>query len=160
MKLGLINSAWAQAGRETEWGIQKTKEIGFDSIDIFTDPLDIDVRERRLIKRECDRLDLPIVSICCVAVGLIDFNPSVQRFHVERVQKYLDLVYEYEAKNLLLVLGEYIWNREVIPPEEQWRHGGVKWTIKDGLVYDAQALLREVLWYVQQERRRDVAAGS
>ena len=48
----------------------------------------------------------------------------------------------------------------IVPPEEQWRHGGVKWTIKDGLVYDAQALLREVLWYVQQERRRDVAAGS
>jgi D-psicose/D-tagatose/L-ribulose 3-epimerase len=24
---------------------------------------------------------------------------------------------------VLLVLGEYIWNREVIPPEEQWRTG-------------------------------------
>ncbi|MDA1161210.1 MAG: sugar phosphate isomerase/epimerase, partial [Planctomycetota bacterium] len=56
MKLGLINSAWAQAGRDTAWGIQKTKEIGFDSIDIFTDPLDIDIRERRLIKDECDRV--------------------------------------------------------------------------------------------------------
>jgi hypothetical protein len=48
----------------------------------------------------------------------------------------------------------------IVPPDEQWRHGGVKWTIKDGLVYDAQALLREVLWYVQQERGRAVAAGS
>jgi D-psicose/D-tagatose/L-ribulose 3-epimerase len=56
-----------------------------------------------------------------VAVGLIDFNPSVQRFHIERAKAYLDLVYELEAKNLLLVLGEYIWNREVIPPAEQWR---------------------------------------
>ena len=37
MQLGLINSAWAQAGRDTAWGIQKTREIGFDSIDIFTD---------------------------------------------------------------------------------------------------------------------------
>jgi sugar phosphate isomerase/epimerase len=121
MKLGLINSAWAQAGRDTAWGLQKTKEIGFDSVDIFTDPLDIDVRERRLIKDECDRLELPIVSVCCVAVGLIDFNPSVQRFHMERTRAFLDLVYEYEARNLLLVLGEYIWNREVIPPAEQWR---------------------------------------
>ena len=121
MKLGLINSAWAQAGREIAWGIQKTKDLGFDTIDIFTDPLEIDVTERRLIKDECDRIDLPIVSVCCVAVGLIDFNPSVQRFHLERVKEYLDLVYEYDANNLLLVLGEYIWNREVIPPEEQWR---------------------------------------
>lgn len=123
MQLGLINSAWAQAGRDTAWGIQKTKEIGFDSIDIFTDPLEIDIRERRLIKDECDRVGLPIVSICCVAVGLIDFNPSVRGFHIERVRQYLDLCYEYQAKNLLLVLGEYIWNREVIPPEEQWSLG-------------------------------------
>src|SRR3990170_9085339 len=123
MKLGLINSAWAQAGRDTAYGIRMTKEIGFDSIDIFIDPLDIGVRERRLIKDECDRLDLPIVSIACVAVGLIDFNPSVQRFHIERVKKYLDLAYEYQANNVLLVLGEYIWNQEVIPPAEQWKTG-------------------------------------
>ncbi|MBI3465974.1 MAG: TIM barrel protein, partial [Planctomycetes bacterium] len=123
MKLGLINSAWAQAGRDTAYGIRMTKEIGFDSIDIFTDPLDLDVRERRLIKRECDNVCLPIVSIACVAVGLIDFNPSVQRFHVDRVKKYLDLAYEYEANNVLLVIGEYIWEQQVIPPAEQWRTG-------------------------------------
>ena len=123
MKLGLINSAWAPAGRDTAWGIQKTKEIGFDKIDIFTDPLDIDVRERRLIKDECDRVGLPIVSICCVAVGLIDFNPSVQRFSIDRVKAFLDLAYEYQAQNVLLVLGEYIWAQEVIPPAEQWKTG-------------------------------------
>jgi sugar phosphate isomerase/epimerase len=120
MKLGLINSAWAQAGRDTVWGLQKTKELGFDTVDIFADPLDIDVREKCRIKRECDRLELPIVSIACVAVGLVDFNPSVQRFSVERVKAYLDLAYEFQARNVLLVLGEYIWNREVIPPAEQW----------------------------------------
>jgi len=123
MKLGLINSAWAQSGRDTAWGIAKTKELGFDTIDIFTDPLDIDIRERRRIKRECDVQGLPIVSVCCVAVGLIDFNPSVQRFHLDRCKAFLDLVYEYEARNLLLVLGEYIWNQEVIPPAEQWQTG-------------------------------------
>src|SRR5215218_4995358 len=121
MRLGLINSAWVQANQPTVYGLQKTKELGFDTVDIFVDPLDIDIRERRLIKRECDRLDLPIVSIACVAVGLIDFNPSVQRFHLERCKKYLDLAYEYEAKNLLLVLGEYVWNREVIAASEQWQ---------------------------------------
>ncbi|MBI1348293.1 TIM barrel protein [bacterium] len=121
MKLGLINSAWAQAGRETAWGLQKTKEIGFDSVDIFADPLEISITERQRIRRECERLDLPIVSVCCVATGLIDFNPSVQRFHLDRCQKYLDMVYEFGGRNLLLVLGEYIWNREVIPPAAQWQ---------------------------------------
>ncbi len=121
MQLGLINSAWAQAGKGTAFGIRMTKEIGFDTIDIFADPLDIDVKERKLIRRECDRAGLPVVSVACVAVGLIDFNPSVQRFHLQRCRAYLDLVYELEAKNLLLVLGEYIWEKQVIPPAEQWQ---------------------------------------
>src|SRR5262245_33768107 len=121
MKLGLINSAWAQAGRDTAYGIRMTREIGFDTIDIFTDPLDIDIKERRLIKRECDKVGLPIVSIACVAVGLIDFNPSVQRFHLDRCRRYLDLAYEYEAHNVLIVLGEFIWEKQVIAPAEQWQ---------------------------------------
>src|SRR5436309_1010690 len=79
MKLGLINSAWAQAGRGTEFGIEQTKRIGFD--------------------------------------------PSVQRFHLDRVKKYLDVCKEFTADNLLLVLGEYIWERQVIPPAEQWKTG-------------------------------------
>jgi sugar phosphate isomerase/epimerase len=120
MKLGLINSAWVQADQDTVFGLRKTKELGFDTIDIHIDPLDVDIKERRLIKDECDRLELPIVSICCCALGLADFNPSVQEFHLERCRAYLDMVYEYEARNLLLVLGEYVWNREVIPAEDQW----------------------------------------
>ena len=49
----------------------------------------------------------------------------VRRFHVERAKKHLDLVYELEAKNLLLVLGEYIWQQEVIAPRDQW-----KWAVE------------------------------
>jgi len=56
-------------------------------------------------------------------VGLIDFNMPVQRFHMERCEAYLDLVYELEGRNLLLVLGEYIWQQEVIPPGQQWQWG-------------------------------------
>ncbi len=123
MKLGLINSAWAQAGRDTAWGIHKTAEIGFDAIDIFADPLDVNALERRLIRKECLKAGLPIVSVCCVATGLIDFNPSVQRFHLQRCQQYLEMCCEFEADNLLLVIGEYIWNQEVIPPGEQWKTG-------------------------------------
>jgi sugar phosphate isomerase/epimerase len=123
MNLGLINSAWVQSGRGTAFGIRMTKEIGFDTIDIFADPLDIDANERRLIKAECDAAGLPIISVACVAVGLIDFNPSVQRFHLDRVRAYLDIAREFGARNVLLVIGEYIWQREVIPPAEQWSTG-------------------------------------
>jgi sugar phosphate isomerase/epimerase len=123
MKLGLINSAWVQAGQGTAFGIRKTKEIGFDTIDIFADPLDIDETQKRLIRDECERVGLPIISVACVALGLVDFNPSVQRFHVERVHAFLDLARFFGAKNVLLVLGEYVWQKEVIPPEEQWATG-------------------------------------
>lgn len=123
MKLGLINSAWAQAGRETAWGIRQTKRIGFDTLDVFADPLDLDAKEKLRIIDTAQDCGLPIISVCCVAVGLIDFNPSVQRFHIDRVKRYLDLCYEFRARNLLLVLGEYIWQQEVIPPAEQWRLG-------------------------------------
>ena len=120
MRLGLINSAWAQAGRDTAWGIRKTREIGFDCIDIFADPLDIDAIERKLIRVECEKACLPVVSVACVAVGLVDFNPSVRRFHQQRCKAYLDMTYEFGGENLLLVVGEYIWEKQVISPQEQW----------------------------------------
>lgn len=120
MKLGLINSAFAQAGKGTRFGLEATKEIGFDTVDIFTDPLDIDVRERQLIRISAIELGLPIKSLAFVAVGLIDFNPSVQRFHIDRCKAALDLCFELGCDNLLLVIGEYIWEQQVIPPSEQW----------------------------------------
>ncbi len=123
MKLGLINSAFSQAGKGAKFGLEQTKKIGFDTVDIQADPLAMDIRERRLIKDTADVLGLPIKSICCVAVGLIDFNPSVRQFHIGRCREHLDLCYEYGCDNLLLVVGEYIWQREVIPPAEQWRLG-------------------------------------
>jgi len=56
-----------------------------------------------------------------VACGLIDFNDPVRAFHVDRVKQYIDLEKTWGCQNVLLVLGEYIWQREVIPPEEQWQ---------------------------------------
>lgn len=125
MKLGLIDSAWLGSPVGRAEGIRKTKEIGFDTIDIFTDPLDSDVRERKLIKDTCLEVGLPVVSLPCCALGIADFNAPVRRFHTMRAKAYLDLCYELEAKNLLLVLGEYIWQQEVIPPQEQW-----KWAVE------------------------------
>ena len=85
MKLGCIDSAFNQAGKGREFGLRTIKEIGFDVVDLFIDPLDAERDEIDMIRRVCAELELPIVSVCCVAVGLIDLNPSVQRFHVDRV---------------------------------------------------------------------------
>ncbi len=123
MRLGLINSAFSQAGRDTRFGLEQTKALGFDTVDIFTDPLEIDATERRLLGDTCRELELPIVSLCCVALGLVDFNPAVRRFHLDRCRAFLVLTAELGGTNLLLVLGEYVWQQEVIPPAEQWRLG-------------------------------------
>jgi D-psicose/D-tagatose/L-ribulose 3-epimerase len=121
MKLGLINSAWLGSPVNIVEGIRKTREIGFDTIDIFADPLELSPEERKEIREACCGESLPVISTVCVALGLSDFNTAVRRFHIDRAKRYLDLGRELEAKNLLLVVGEYIWQQEVIAPEDQWK---------------------------------------
>jgi sugar phosphate isomerase/epimerase len=123
MKLGLINSAFEQAGVDTATGLKHISRIGFDCVDIFTEAVGISAKEVKLVARTCDKLGLPIISLPVVSVGLVDFNEPVREFHVERTKKFIDLAKMWEARNVLLVLGEYIWQREVIPPAAQWQWG-------------------------------------
>ena len=123
MKLGIINSAFQQAGVDTATGLRHIARIGFDTVDIFTEAVGISKKEVSLVAKTTEKLGLPIVSLPVVAVGLIDFNDPVREFHVERCKKYIDLAKTWGAKNILLVLGEYIWQREVIPAEAQWQWG-------------------------------------
>lgn len=123
MKLGLINSAFQQVGMDTATGLKHVAKIGFDTVDIFTEAVGLSKKEISLVSRTAAKLGLPIVSLPVVAVGLIDFNEPVREFHVERCRKFIDLAAVWGAKNILLVLGEYIWQREVIPPAAQWQWG-------------------------------------
>lgn len=120
MKLGMINSAFAQAGVDTLTGLRHIARIGFDTVDIFTEAMGISRREIGLVRRSTEKLGLPIISLPVVALGLVDFNEPVRRFHLERCRKFVDLAREWQAKNVLLVLGEYVWQREVIPAKAQW----------------------------------------
>jgi D-psicose/D-tagatose/L-ribulose 3-epimerase len=123
MKLGIINSAFQQVGVDTVTGLEHIKRIGFDTVDIFTEAAGITRSEVSLIARSTERLHLPVVSLPVVALGLIDFNQPVREFHVERCKKFIDLARDLNAQNILLVLGEYVWQREVIPPQAQWQWG-------------------------------------
>ena len=120
MKLGIINSAFGQAGVDTAIGLQHIARIGFDCVDIFTEAMTHYPRGKTLGADTCRKNSLPIISLPVVAVGLIDFNEPVRAFHVQRCKAFIDLAAEWGAKNILLVLGEYIWQREVIPPAAQW----------------------------------------
>jgi sugar phosphate isomerase/epimerase len=120
MKLGLINSAWFGTSVDTAQGIERTKAIGFDSIDIFADPLGITPQELRIIRETCSTCDLPVISVVCCALGISDFNTPVRRFHIDRAKRHLELLYDLRGKNMVLVAGEYLWNQEVIHPADQW----------------------------------------
>lgn len=121
MQLGIINSTFEQAGVGTVTGLEHIARIGFDTVDVFTEALTLSAEEMSAIARACERLHLPIVSLPVVAVGLIDPAVPVRTFHMERVKRFIDLAAAWRARNILLVLGEYIWQREIIPPAEQWQ---------------------------------------
>jgi sugar phosphate isomerase/epimerase len=120
LELGMISSTWLGTKVGMEEGIRKAKEIGFDSYDIFEDPLDVDDEMRKLIKDTCEEVGLPIRSVVCVNFGLVDFNPSVERFAMDRARAYIDQGAYFGARNILLVIGEYYWDGEVFPNEAIW----------------------------------------
>jgi sugar phosphate isomerase/epimerase len=121
MKLGIINSSFYQAGVDTATGLKHIARIGFDCVDIHTEATNISRKEVSLIANTCEKLRLPIISLPVCSLGLIDFAEPVREFHFERTKKFIDLARTLDAKNVLLVLGEYMWQREVIPPESQWQ---------------------------------------
>ncbi len=120
LELGMISSTWFGTSIDTETGIRKAKEIGFDTYDIFEDPLDIDDATRTMIKDTCAEAGLPIRSVVCVAFGIMDFNPSVRAFTLDRIKAYIDQGAYFGARNILLVVGEYYWDGEVFPRTAIW----------------------------------------
>jgi D-psicose/D-tagatose/L-ribulose 3-epimerase len=120
LELGMISSTWIGTKVGLEKGIRAAKEIGFDTYDIFEDPHDIDDATRRQIKETADEVGLPIRSVVCVAFGIVDFNPSVRKFTLDRIKAYVDQGAYLGARNVLLVVGEYYWDCEVFPKEAIW----------------------------------------
>lgn len=120
MELGMISSTWLDTKIDRLEGIRKAKAIGFDTYDVFEDPLDLTDAEREEIKRTAAEVGLPIRSVVCVGFGIVDFNPSVRRFTLDRIKAYVDQGAFLGARNVLLVVGEYFWDGEVFPREAIW----------------------------------------
>ena len=120
LELGMISSTWLGTSVGRIEGVRKAKEIGFDTYDVFEDALDLTDTERAEIKAACDEAGLPIRSQLCVAFGLVDFNPAVQRFTQERLRANIDQGAALGARNLVVVVGEYYWDGEVFPNAAIW----------------------------------------
>lgn len=99
MKLGIINSAFAQSGVDTASGLKHIARIGFDTVDIATEAVGISKKEVSLVANTCARHKLPIVSLALAATGLVDFNAAVRAFHVDRCKKFIDLARLWQAQH-------------------------------------------------------------
>lgn len=120
MRLGIIDSCFRQVGIDSVTGLRHIARIGFDCVDVFIEAVGLSKKETSLVAKTTEQLGLPIISLPVVALGLTDFNEQVRAFHIARCKKFVDLARTWGARNILLVLGEYIWQREVIPAEQQW----------------------------------------
>ncbi|WP_169865225.1 sugar phosphate isomerase/epimerase family protein [Sutcliffiella halmapala] len=121
MKLGCINSAWFGSKVEYFEGIQKIKDIGFDTIDIFP-KMDFKSYDIKKIKQLCEKNNLPIISMTSAYPELISMEAHVRRFAIDCYKQILDMGVFLDAKNLLVCFGEYIWEKNVIDPEVQWAY--------------------------------------
>jgi hypothetical protein len=61
--------------------------------------------------------------------------------------------------NLKVLYGRGYGFYGIAPRDKQSEMGGVKWTIKGGVLFDAQALLREVEGYVQETKRKPATSN-
>jgi sugar phosphate isomerase/epimerase len=121
VEVALVDAVWAGSPLEGAPGLAKAREIGFDAVDVDFDPEGRLPDEVDRYVAEMGAAGLPVRSVICVSLGIGgDYNPSVQRFHVDRAKRHLDLAARLGARNLLFVIGEYIWQQEIIPAEDQW----------------------------------------
>jgi D-psicose/D-tagatose/L-ribulose 3-epimerase len=120
LQLGLITSAWIGTELEGRRGIELARRIGFDSIDLFWDPLSTDADGYRALLDDVRAVGLPVLSVVCTALGLNDFNPAVARFHVERAKRHVDLAHDVGARNVLFCPGEYLFGQGLLPPAHDW----------------------------------------
>jgi D-psicose/D-tagatose/L-ribulose 3-epimerase len=100
--------------------MELARRIGYDSIDLFWDPLSADAAGYAALLEDVGMVGLPVLSVVCTSLGLNDFNHAVQRFHVERAKRHVDLARDVGARNVLFVPGEYLFDQGLLPPEHDW----------------------------------------
>lgn len=121
MEIALVDAVWEGTPFQGRPGLEKAKEIGFDAVDVAFDPVGRPAAEAEGLLDDVRSVGLPVRSAICVSLGIGgDYNVSVQRFHIDRVKAHLDLASVLGARNLLFVIGEYIWQNEIIPASDQW----------------------------------------
>ena len=121
-RLGLVDSAWFGSPWEGRAGLEQSKEIGFEAIDLFVgyDPADRSPADREAQRRELEEIGLPLWALLCTPLGLADFNDGVRRYHIDRSKRVVELASDLGAESFMLCPGEYVFGQELLPPEWEW----------------------------------------
>jgi len=121
-RLGLVDSAWFGSPWAGRAGLERTKEIGFESVDLFIgyDPGDLSSGERRALRLEIEDVRLLPWALLCTPLGLTDFNDSVRTYHIARAKRVVELGVELGAESVMLCPGEYVFQGELLPREWEW----------------------------------------
>jgi sugar phosphate isomerase/epimerase len=99
------------------------RAIGFDAVDLFVgyDPAELDATARSALRETARESGLRISSLFCTALGLSDFNPSVAKYHIDRVKRVIDLAAEFgEPTSVMLCPGEYLFGGRLLPADDEW----------------------------------------
>ncbi|MFI5419853.1 MAG: sugar phosphate isomerase/epimerase family protein [Nitrososphaerales archaeon] len=118
MKLGLVENCWWGSSVDPINGIRLAKEMGFDSYDIF--PLNTSIQILHDQKRAFKQFDMPCYSFIVAANGLTDFVPEMRKSTIDYVKKQLELGYDFDSPTMVLVLGNYSYEKREFKPELQW----------------------------------------
>jgi D-psicose/D-tagatose/L-ribulose 3-epimerase len=121
-ELGLIDSVWQGSELDGLPGHRLAREIGYDTLDLFVgfDP-GTDLVRRQQVIDDARASELPVRSVIATCLGLNDFNTAVREFAIRRACNVVDLGAEFDTvRNLLFVPGEYMFQRRLLPPEQEW----------------------------------------
>jgi D-psicose/D-tagatose/L-ribulose 3-epimerase len=118
VRLGLAENAWWGTPVDRVTGIKLAKQFGFDTYCVLTWGLNPQLKkEMRSMLRE---VELPVDSFFVLATSLVDPNIEVRRFTIEFLKRQVDVGYDFDSKTMLLVPGEYLWEKGEVKPEVQW----------------------------------------
>ena len=118
MKLGLIENCWWNSSVDPVSGIKIAKEMGFDTYDIF--PLTTPLKTLKAQRETFLETGMPCSSFIVAANGLTDFVPEMRKSTMEYVKRQAELGFIFDSHTMVLVLGNYSYEKREFKPETQW----------------------------------------
>jgi D-psicose/D-tagatose/L-ribulose 3-epimerase len=121
--LGLVDSAWANSTLSRAETMRLTREVGFETLDLFIgyDPGALGRDERDTLRSDIRSSGLEIWALLCATFGLSDFNDSVRAYNVERAKRVVELASEVGARTVLVAPGEYAFQQQLFDPDFEWQ---------------------------------------